>query len=304
MERKLIPQGLGGYTIYLPKKWITKKGLQEGDVVTIREFGNDLIISENKQKEREVSITLSEETNQYLSYWLTHIYRKNFSRIIISGVLPPIKTIEKVVDSLLLGFVITTYSKTSCIIENLAEPGSERYEVLLKRLFFIIKDNILSLQTALEKKNISSLDEVITSRGRFDKYVLFCKRTIYKERYAHDPLIHWELLTFLTHIQHAITYFADELRKDIPSSEILQELLLHLGDYFQLLYTSFFSLDPQSFLQIMKKREQYHFGGIQKILQSPNGCAIAVYLSHLQHIFRLVQITASPVFELYLEQQT
>lgn len=303
MERKLIPQGLGGFTVYLPKKWVDKKGLTKEDTISITESNGDLIIRKDKITEKTSMIDLNKTDLEYLHYWLTHIYRKDYSKIVIIGKDIPTTEINKLVEKLLLGFSVTNHSKDKCVIENIAEPSGEKYESILRRLFFIIKNDITLIQESLTKNNQSILKEAINSREQFDKYVYFCKRVIHHERYNRDPLIHWELLTFLTHIHHSINYFAEFLKENFQPTKTIKEFVKGLEDYFQSLYNAYFTKDMKHFLKIMQERKKYHFGGIQNKLNNNEDNTNPAALAHLQTIFRMVQITASPIFEEFLDEQ-
>ncbi|MBN1175679.1 phosphate uptake regulator PhoU [Candidatus Woesearchaeota archaeon] len=303
MERKLIPQGLGGFTVYLPKKWIDKKGLTKEDTISITESNGDLIIRKDKTSEKTSTINFDKTDTQYIHYWLTHIYRNNYSKIIITGKELPIKEITKIVEKLLLGFLVTNHTNDKCVIENIAEPSGEKYESILRRLFFIIKNDISTIQESLNKKDKETLNEVIKSREQFDKYVYFCKRVIHNDRYNRDPLIHWELLTFLTHVQHSINYFAEFFKENFQTTKTVNEFIKGLDDYFQSLYNAYFTKDMKYFLKIMQERKKYHFGGIQNKLINNEDNTNPATLSYLQAIFRMIQITASPIFEEFLDDQ-
>ena len=54
MKRKLIKQGLGGYTIYLPKKWIDRKGLKEGEEINVVETDAGLVIGSDVKGRKEL----------------------------------------------------------------------------------------------------------------------------------------------------------------------------------------------------------------------------------------------------------
>ena len=75
MKRKLIKQGGGGYTIYLPKKWVDKKGLKEGNQVDVQETETSLIIGSPVKGKKEISIEITEENRTNIRNILTHIYR-------------------------------------------------------------------------------------------------------------------------------------------------------------------------------------------------------------------------------------
>ena len=50
MKRKIIRQGSGGLTIYLPKKWAEEKGLRIGDEVDLKEAPYGLLVVPEKTR--------------------------------------------------------------------------------------------------------------------------------------------------------------------------------------------------------------------------------------------------------------
>ena len=48
MERKIIKQGKGGFTVYLPKKWVDDNGIDENSTVNMETGYTGLLISKNK----------------------------------------------------------------------------------------------------------------------------------------------------------------------------------------------------------------------------------------------------------------
>jgi phosphate uptake regulator len=81
MDRKLIKQGSGGYTIYLPKKWATKKGLKGGDNISITETDTSLVIGSPIKEKKEITIEITEENKKEVRNILTHAYRRGFDSI-------------------------------------------------------------------------------------------------------------------------------------------------------------------------------------------------------------------------------
>ena len=75
MERKLIKQGLGGYTVYLPKKWIDERGLKQGDSVVIDEAEGALVIAGKGASKREVTVTIGTVEEKAILILLSQMYR-------------------------------------------------------------------------------------------------------------------------------------------------------------------------------------------------------------------------------------
>lgn len=303
MQRKLIPQGLGGYTIYLPKKWVDKKGLHKEDSVDILEVGPNLLVKAETTQTRAITFAIDKEDADWdLKVLLVHAYRKDFDRITLkSEAAMDIRHIESVVAESMLGFAITKKTNHEVEIENISEPSGEKYEAVLRRVFLINKETITTVKEGLEKGEEASV-KVKELRGQLDKYVLFCKRILYKERYEHDPLLQWELLTFLMHINHTLFYFSQQLQERKIKAD--KQLAAHLGgllEYYTLQYDAFYKKDLSLVKRINQERQKHHFGKLLKDLESSPKHAVP--LSFLREAFRLVQIGTSPILAELIEQK-
>ena len=81
MDRKLIKQGGGGFTIYLPKKWVDEKGLTGGDKVNLSEANTALIVNSSKPVRKEKVVEITKENKKDIKTILTHLYRNGFDII-------------------------------------------------------------------------------------------------------------------------------------------------------------------------------------------------------------------------------
>jgi len=301
MQRKLIRQGAGGYTIYLPKRWVDAKGLSGGDVVQLRDESGTITIDTPTRQRKEVSIPLSDESDTDLRNLLTHHYRTGVDTIrITSASVAQQRSIQRTTDDLLLGFEITSRKGDTMLIENVSEPSGERYDTLLRRVFLLIfETDDLVLARA---KGTQIEEPVITEhRRQLDEFVLFCRRTIQKDRYARDPLLHWELLTFLMHIEHAYAYLFTRIaeRKGKCSSQTVA-LLQGCKPYFTLLYDAYYQRDAERIRRMNNEKEMQHFTACYRALAKTAGQE-SIIVAHVRELYRLMQIGSSPVLAMILK---
>jgi phosphate uptake regulator len=304
MERKLIQQGGGGYTIYLPKHWVEKKGLERGAKVQIAETETSLVISSSVAQKQAITIKVTPENKRDLRNILTHLYRRGFDSITFTGADEQLAgEIERVTADLLLGFEVTEREGGKCRLENLSEPSEDKYELLLKRLFLIIKEVQRLLSEDVTKGGYSHLQEVERLRLQHDKYLLFCRRSLIKERGERSISTQWELLTFLMHICHACYYayrYAAE-RKVKPTARI-DDLLNEAQQYFDLYYDAFYKRDIAAVHRINVRRDDLLLGKCYDYLRESRGNETIV-LSHLRELLRLIQIGMSPILSELLEAE-
>lgn len=304
MKRKLIKQGLGGYTIYLPKKWVDRKGLKEGQEVNVIETDSGLVVGSDARGKKKITLRLNSEEKENLRPLLTHLYRKGFDTIVLGDIDEKLlDKIKKLVKNLLLGFEIVEKTETSVTIKNISEPEAEKYDMMLRRIFLIIQETIEILIKSFEDNEFKRKREVEELRDSLDSYVLFCRRVIIQEKFERDSLLDWELLTFLMHIEHAMHYLYDYVQQNrIKKDEKLIHFVRSLKDYFGLYYDAFYKEDMKYIHRIISQKTKFHFGEIINLLEK-SAKSNAVVLSYLKEIYRLIQIGSSPVLSRLIEKE-
>ncbi len=302
MLRKLIKQGSGGFTIYLPKKWVDKQGFSEGQTVELFETHNGILVEPPIKHKKTISIKYSQTIN--IKTILTHIYRRGFDQITITN-LPKKESskLRKQVRDYLLGFEVTSIEDSSCTIEGVSEPSEEKYENLLRRAFLIIKEtqNIVHEDLNTGKyQNETTINELTVQQ---EKFILFCRRILNKQSEKKSPVIEWELLTFLMHIEHAYKYLYKSALENNPTiSKETKELLKELENYFSLYYDAFYKRNTSKIYSIDKKKQELQFGKCYKLLAKSKGSQ-TIILSHIRELFRLIQIGASPILSYLIDTQ-
>jgi hypothetical protein len=151
-----------------------------------------------------------------------------------------------------------------------------------------------------ESKEIKENEEL---RNQLDKFILFCRRMLIKEKYEKNITIEWELLTFLTHIGHSYYYFYKYTQENkVKLNKKNLELLESLKEYFNLFEDSYYNNNIDSINKINKLKSKYQFGECIKLLEKSKGKE-TVALSYTREIFRIIQIGTSPILSKILERQ-
>ena len=83
MKRKLIKQGGGGYTIYLPKKWVDGRGLKAGYEIELTEQGAGLFLGKGAGTEelRGVQADITRLDKDSIFKQLVAMYESGFDEI-------------------------------------------------------------------------------------------------------------------------------------------------------------------------------------------------------------------------------
>src|SRR3989339_831343 len=104
MKRKLIKQGLGGYTVTVPISWVRKHSLDsDREVVVVEEEGKIIISADDIQKQqKEMTLEISNQDEMHIRTALSSAYRRGFDKILLtSSHKIPFVEINSIVDSLL-----------------------------------------------------------------------------------------------------------------------------------------------------------------------------------------------------------
>ena len=184
MQRKLIKQGGGGLTMYLPKKWIDTQGLKAGDEVEIIEENKVLTINSGKAKKRVRSTTITIEHSSFNTYrsLIGGHYRAGYDEIKVLYKDPKVITIlQKAVDSL-YGYEIFDIDEKSCMIRNMYEIEAIDVKTHIMRMIHIIKTMQKIIHADLKEETYHSKEELHQFRNNVLRQRDTIIRTIIQKR--------------------------------------------------------------------------------------------------------------------------
>jgi phosphate uptake regulator len=210
MKRKLILQGKTGLTIYLPKKWVDKRGLKPGEEIDISEIDNDLLISPtpSKDKSRSINLQLEKGRDSKQRLLLMNAYRAGFDKIRIRYEGKQ-EDITRIVNHTMLGFEIFKIKDNEYSIESIAEPDFEDFERITEKLFFIL----LELYANIDK----NIDDHVHNIQKYDN---FLKRLLTKNMFkAKNPFAYWQFLSNLTQVARICFHLNRRLKKPLNKEE-------------------------------------------------------------------------------------
>ncbi len=239
MERRLIKQGGGGYTIYLPKKWVENNDLEKGNSLNVDESGSNLIISKSGQtKKISTEIKLTGLTESSIRTLITNSYRLGYDKINVKFENDKqFKILQYVIKTRLIGFEVVKKQEKECVVENVTEPSPEQFDNILNKLFMNIEEMFnLTKKRMNNEKNVEDYKEVAE---RIQKYDNFCRRTIMKRKLIEkNSELFWTFLTLIIHAQREL-YYLNKLINKIKVSEKQKELLIKAYKIFKLLEKSY-----------------------------------------------------------------
>ena len=219
MRRKIIKQGVGGSTIFLPVKWIRDNNLKPGDEISIQQEDNTLVIAAEdvKEKKREISFSIADARESAVRTLLVNVYRSGFDKMTVKYKAPE-KRIVNIVESLLVGFDLYKSKTDTYVIESISEPDYENFENIIRRQLYMVESVISNV---LEK----NIEQDVNKVQRYDNFLKRCISKKKLEGRGH-PLL-WQFLSNLTQIARSCIHFQKALKapkKDDKLALLIQEL--------------------------------------------------------------------------------
>lgn len=302
MERKLIKQGGGGYTIYLPKKWIDLNKLQQGDRIDLEIADNCLIIkNENKDLKKEIDINITTNVETSVRTLITNAYRLGYNVVKVHYADPKIlDIIDHVIKTRLLGYEIISSNDDGCVIENITEPSYEHAENIFLKVMYNITLLLDKTEEMLKGKNC--YEEVLELERKIQQFDNFVRRATIIERKAETPLL-WIFHTELIHAQREIFLLARYLSNtNIKVSKDIKEYFNDVKDIFQLLKEGYLKKDIKLLEQVhdLEKKLVYKEGYL--LLSTKKGKE-QILVHRITNSIRTFYLASSPLIGLFLWQR-
>ena len=274
MERKLISQGGGGFTIYLPKKWIEENNLDKGDELTITISGKELIIGPKKsEKKSETTINLNGLIEPAIRSLITNTYRIGFDKLNISFENEAqFKIIQEILKFRLIGFEVTKKDKNHCIVENVTEPSYDQFDNLLKKMFMNIDELFLITKIKLGMSNEKESEDFYEIEARIMKYDNFCRRVISKQKLIKENSeMFWSFLTLLIHGQRELYHLNKFIKKKISVSKEIEEIFNGCYKIFKLIEKAYYEKNVDILGEVHELENEYIFKKSYNLFKKTNG---------------------------------
>ena len=293
MKRKLIRQGAGGYTIYLPKKWVEDQNLAASDEIIVEPLEGNLLLSAHAQDQKRITkLALTHMSESVIRTLITNAYRSGYDLINISFEKEEQFTILKeVINGRLLGFEITKHDPGSCIVENITEPAAEQFETLLRKVLFSITELFDITQQRLDGGK-ADFEEVAE---RIQKYDNFCRRIIVKETIKRrNSEMLWTFLALIVHAQRDLYYLNKFISQKTVVSKKTRLLFDETRELFDLVKRAYIERKVELLGDVHEKHQEVFFKTGYKLLEESNGRETVV-VHHLLAALRQFYQATSPL---------
>jgi len=242
MRRKLISQR-NSHTLTLPIKWVRDHGLDKNEEVELEEEREGIFVRSLATPKKEKEITMTSKDDVVVRYILNNLYRGGYDQIKINY---SDKAIIKIIENhleVLLGWQISGKTDKEITIENLTEPTHEKFDILLRRMFFIIQGNFEILEEYFDKKSVDK-NEFDKNDKEIVKLDNFCRRCISKRVVEKDKtLFYWQLISTLTWMDRDLYYLFHTINKNKLITKGKPIIVEKLSKAFDLIHDGFYQKD-------------------------------------------------------------
>jgi len=270
MERKLIKQGGGGYTVYLPKEWVIDNGLEKGDIIDIDIIGQNLRISQKpeKRKKSEICLEISGEYKDSIRVLVITAYRQGYDIIKVKiSSKKQYNILKELIEDSIIGFEITSYNEGLCIIENITEPSQEQFDNIFRKLLLNIEELFEFGLMKMKNPSRKIKDFKITEK-RIMQYDNFCRRILYKYRFDRKSSSLLSFMYKLGNIQREIFYANDVSKSYKFFSNATIKFMEDAFSLFKLLEEMILKKDMHKYKEIHDVQNELIHKRLKKLLNS------------------------------------
>jgi len=303
MKRKVIKQR-DSYTITLPMKWVKEHGIEESREVDVQEEKEGIIIqAEGSAKKKETTLKINSDSEPFIRVNLNNLYRMGYDKIkIFFETKKQMQIAQDSAEKRLLGFEVTEIGNNYIIIENVAEPSSEKQDVLLRRMFLLVKQSLDQVHEDMIVNKFGNFDMIKQMTQKVDQYDNFCRRNVSKKRFTEERVnFYWTLYVRILLTQHSILYLYEKLStgktQKIPEAHI--KIFAGLNNWFYATYNSFYKKDLEMISKAHKDLKQIMHKTHDEMEKTKGKEAVVLY--YMSEIARLTYLMTSPMLGILLK---
>jgi antitoxin component of MazEF toxin-antitoxin module len=297
MRRKLIKQGANSCTITMPSKWLEKNNLNGGDEVDIdiKENIVEIKLIDNKYREiKSTQITFeSNYTKRVIRNVLNQLYRLSYDEIKLVNMDEKKKeVVEYIIGKTQLGFEIVEETENSLIISSITEPSNEKFDLIFKKLQFLMNNEIKEVKASIETNDFSNMNKREDRSRMIDSYTNFCRRILYKDEKKETNLQKLLIVGRISLINHAnfrIFKYVKENKVNVNKKilELYHDISKYCEFFFETLYKNSIKRSSEMF-DIGEENNKKLFELIKNV-KGEN----AIILHYISEIHRQIHIQSS-----------
>ena len=256
MKRKIIKQGIGGHTIFLPISWIREHGLAPGNEVEIIKEGTNLTIhSKEKIQKKDITISLPSVEKYHIRSVLASCYKTGYTSITLQFKEKINFTFIHEIVSSFTGLEVVSQKETSVEINCFLQMNNEDCTPLINKMFHTTQYIITYTLSDPKKINIDEIN-ILTSLSarRLRDHTL---QSIYILKYGGEKSYeYYDIVTILEKICASYKRLAKYIiQKDTSKIKELQELETIFSQLHRSYLDSHFKSANKVFQNALKLRD-------------------------------------------------
>jgi phosphate uptake regulator len=278
-SRKLIQHGLSSLTLSLPNKWIREYNLKKGDSVFVKEEGKNIVISTDKKIDHgKIDIEVTNLDRTSLLLYIQSLYRYGYdeininfkNQIIIHHRSKKEVTVSSVLHKIvnrLIGAEIINQTENFIQIKYITKETEEDFQILLRRIFLLMKETSLSLIEGIDKKNFSLLETIEEKHDIVNKFINYCLRLINKYGYSDvkKTYYYFHIIASIDKILDILKYIArDIIKKKESFSKNAIEIQKKIHKSIELYYDLFYQFSFLNVNKLSENRDSVKFSLVEK----------------------------------------
>ena len=200
MERKIIKQGVGGSTIFLPITWVRKNKLHPGDSVQVIENNNRIVISPSMYQPGSLKtkeITIVDKNQKQIRSIIASLYKQGYDEIVLYCKVPVHITEINSIVSTFTGLEVMHAAHNKIMLKSLLQEREEDIEKIIIRMIHTLKLILEIIDDQWTKVNLREIDTLVHTNLR--KHRDLCLRTITKTKFGEDKM--YDYYDFVTQLE-------------------------------------------------------------------------------------------------------
>ena len=269
IKRKVIQIADSTQLISLPRKWAQAYGIKKGDEVEVEENGSKLVISTEKISElNNIEVDITGADRDFLLFLIRSLYIKGYNEIklIFNNPLIDHHRLHKKVTVIsevhiemnrLTGIEVIQQHQNSCILKVLSESSIKDFDVILRRLFLLVRDAGDDLVKGIiegDKYLIGTLEE---KHNTITKFMANDLRLLNKFGHPNhkNTVLYWLIIECLDNINDILKETArDMLKIDLKISKNCENILHQIQNSIVEYYNFFYKFDYGQVEKISNER--------------------------------------------------
>lgn len=251
MKRKVVKQGAATLMVSLPSSWVKSAHIEKGQEVEVTQVGRELIITKSSiPQKKTVTLHFPTYNETFIQTTVINAYRAGYDKLEINfNEEATYKIICREIHDNTIGFDIVTRGKKYCIVENITEPVSDKFDAVIRKLFYSIQ--LLLNATEARLRHVPPQENYLDLVKMVNQYDNFCRRLVNKHViFGEKSAAFVQFLTLLSYGQRELYHlnrFLDTTKAPFKD----YQFYLEMKEIFRLLHESYVEKD-------LRKTEKIH----------------------------------------------